>query len=246
MQLLHHTSGLAEYLDIFAAAWPKTRIAVNQDVLDFLVKQRPAMLSKPGETFAYNNTGYVLLAIVIERISGQSYEQYMQANIFAPAGLRHTLVHRRFYQPRQIANDTVGHMLSADGQPMPTYLLGKTHRTWYLDGIVGDGMVSSTANDLFLWDQVLRSDQLLSQSDKALMEQLNQSTDRPGRGYQFGWAMQTHPQYGRLATAQGYWDGYSLLVERQLDQNKMFVLLQNLTSDATKMPVPVMREILYQ
>lgn len=246
LQLLHHTSGLPEYLEIFAAAWPRQRIAVNQDVLDFLVKQRPAVLSKAGETFSYNNTGYVLLAIVIERVTGQSYDQYLQQHIFQPAGLTHTLVHRRFYQPRDIAHDTVGHITTAEGKPQPTYLLGKGRRTWYLDGIVGDGMVSSTIGDLFRWDQVLRTELILSQSDKALMESLNQSTDRPGRVYQFGWAIQTHPQYGRLATAQGYWDGYSLLVERQLDQNRMFVLLQNQTGDQIKMPVPVMREILYR
>lgn len=245
LQLLHHTGGLPEYFDLFEAAWPKNKIAVNQDIVDFFAKQRPAAEFKAGEKFSYSNTGYVLLAVVIERVSGKSYADYMLENIFKPAGLKNTFVHRRFYQPRTIANDTSGHILNADGQAVPTYTLGKTHRTWYLDGIVGDGMVSSTANDLFKWDQVLRDETILSKADITFMENLTQVTDRPGRNYQFGWIMQTHPKYGRLATAQGFWDGYSLLIERQLDQNKMFVLLQNLTSDQMKMPVPVMREILY-
>ncbi|MEN9867367.1 MAG: hypothetical protein RL748_2957 [Pseudomonadota bacterium] len=245
LQLLHHTSGLPEYFDLFESHWPKQRIAVNQDVVDLLVKQRPAAEFKPGEKFSYTNTGYVLLALVIERVSGQSYGQYLQDNIFQPAGLKHTLVHRRFFQPRNIANDTWGHTLNAAGKPIPTPELGKSHRTWYLDGIVGDGMISSTANDLFQWDQVLRSERILSQADQATMASLSQATDKPGRNYQFGWATQTHPKYGRLATAQGFWDGYSLLMERQLDSNRVFIILQNLTSEQTKMPVPAVREILY-
>ncbi len=83
-QLLNHTSGLPDYLDLFDCYWDKSKIAENQDFSELLVKHKPEQLFEPNDHIEYSNTGYVILALVIESISGLSFAEYMRENIFLP------------------------------------------------------------------------------------------------------------------------------------------------------------------
>ena len=91
-QLLNHTSGLPDYLELFACYWNNSKIAVNQDLFELLVKYKPERLFEPNERMEYSNTGYVMLALIIEEVSGLSFAEYMKVNIFLPVGMQNTEV----------------------------------------------------------------------------------------------------------------------------------------------------------
>ena len=108
--LLNHTGGLPDYMDpVMEAVKPEKRIADNNDIIKVLAaKQIPAVFA-PGTKFEYSNTGYALLASVIERASGISYDEFLKKNIFLPLGMSNSLVYRRRMTPKKIDNYAFGY-----------------------------------------------------------------------------------------------------------------------------------------
>ena len=81
--LLNHTSGLPDYFSLLDENWDKNKIACNKDVLDLIIKVNPKIHFLPNEKWEYSNTGYLLLASLIEIISGTSFAEYIETNIFS-------------------------------------------------------------------------------------------------------------------------------------------------------------------
>ncbi|WP_394265603.1 serine hydrolase domain-containing protein [Bergeyella zoohelcum] len=75
--LLHHTSGLPDYMELFEEKWDKTEFAVNQDIVNELAKYQPKLHFLPGEKYEYSNTGYALLGLIIEKVSKKSFGQFL-------------------------------------------------------------------------------------------------------------------------------------------------------------------------
>ena len=98
--LLNHTSGLPDYMALFDLAWDLKRIATNKDMIEQLIQYKPAILFEPGMKYEYSNTGYALLASVIEKVSGMPYGDYLQKNICKPLKMTRTRVYRRRYENR--------------------------------------------------------------------------------------------------------------------------------------------------
>ena len=91
--LLNHRSGLPNYVYFIPnSKWDKKTYATNEDVLNFLYNERPKKSFTAGTRFTYSNTNYVLLAMIIEKVSGQSFPEYMRDNIFRPLQMNHTYV----------------------------------------------------------------------------------------------------------------------------------------------------------
>lgn len=88
--LLNHTSGLPDYLDLFENYWDKTKIADNEDLLTYLIKYKPERLFVPNERVEYSNTGYILLALIVERITHMNFADFLKYNIFKPLKMTHT------------------------------------------------------------------------------------------------------------------------------------------------------------
>jgi CubicO group peptidase (beta-lactamase class C family) len=99
--LIHHTSGIRDGFVLTALAKKQEEEYTNENVLKYL-KQQMDLSFKPGTAFEYNNSGYVLLALVIERVSKQPYPEFMKTNIFTPLGMNHTYVAGK-YQPNENA-----------------------------------------------------------------------------------------------------------------------------------------------
>ncbi len=90
--LLSHSSGYREYLNsLLMGGWQMGDMIRVEEIIP-MVQRQPALQNKPGETFNYNNTGYALLAMVIERVTGEKYPEWMKENIFHPLGMNNTLV----------------------------------------------------------------------------------------------------------------------------------------------------------
>ena len=93
-QLMHHTSGLRDLWSLLGSAgWRfPTDLITERDVMQIIVRQR-ALNFRPGDEYVYSNTGFTLLAVIVQRVSGQSLAQYAQARFFGPLGMHDTHFH---------------------------------------------------------------------------------------------------------------------------------------------------------
>ncbi|WP_407483044.1 serine hydrolase domain-containing protein [Elizabethkingia meningoseptica] len=243
--LLHHTSGLPDYMGLFNKKWDKTKFATNQDIVNMLSKYKPELSFDPGDKFEYSNTGYALLGLIIEKVSKQSYGDYLSKKIFKPLGMTSTRVYRSRYKPEKISNYALGYVVDSLGNKKLLDDLGKEYYTYYLDGIVGDGMVNSTTGDLLKWDRALYGDKLISQKDKDLIFSSVVTKDNKDTRYGYGWGIDTKDPFGKIANHAGGWAGYITYIERDLDHDKTIIMLQNNNSEVTSSPVKQLRNILY-
>lgn len=114
-----------------------------------------------------------------------------------------------------------------------------------LDGIVGDGTVNSTVNDLFLWHQALNENILISEVSTQEIFSSRKLIDNKPIGYGFGWRLEDNGIYGNMAFHGGSWPGYKTYIERHLDNNILIVFLQNCDNENSWFPIKQTREIMY-
>ena len=243
--LLHHTGGLPDYMDLFQKEWDKTKFATNQDIVNLFAKHKPQADFTPNENFEYSNTGYALLGLIIEKVSKKSFGDFLDESIFKPLKMKKTFVYRSRFAPRKVENYALGYVHDGMLNKVLTDSFGKEYYTYYLDGIVGDGMVNSTAKDLLLWDRALYSNQLIDENDKALVFKGTTTNDGKLTQYGLGWMLSDREPYGQIANHSGGWAGYTTFIERQLSHDKTIILLQNNSTSLTKIPIVEVRKILY-
>lgn len=245
--LLIHTAGLPDYMDLISNEEEDLGdFANNQTIIDLFVKRKPEVLFQPDEKHEYSNTGYALLGSIIERASKMSYGDYLQKNIFKPLKMKNTRVYRRWYKQEKIDNITKGHIYSDSLKTMifPDDL-GKKYYTVYLDGIVGDGMVNSTASDLLLWDRALYTDKFVNAIDKELIFSSYVTKDEKQTNYGFGWIITKSEVHGNSVSHSGGWSGYITYIGRYLDRDYTIILLQNAVKRGTGIPQREVRNILF-
>ena len=238
-QLLTHVSGLPAYEDQFEKDWNHKRIAFNIDVMEMLRYRRDTLLFKPGNKWQYSNTGYAVLAAVIDKVSGMSYNDFMTKYVFQPLGMTHTFVYNTRRSTGKIpSNYALGYVYS---DSLKRYVLPdslpKYDIVYYLDGIVGDGCVNSTTGDLFKWDLALYSNNLVSKStlDEMLSPQVQMSPSDSTSFYGFGVMVQPHSPVGKTITHSGGWPGYRTMITRHTDKNETIILLSNNESNVAQM-----------
>lgn len=242
--LLNHTGGLPDYMRLFQQHWDKSKFATNKDIIKLLAEHKPKANFQPGDKFEYSNTGYALLASIIEKASGKSFTNHLRSSIFKPLGMENTFVYRSRFKPREIDNIAVGYIADESGYKVRPEQVRKDIAFYYLDGIVGDGMVNSTLDDLLKWDRALYTDKLVNAKDKALIFNEADTKDGKGSGYGFGWGVGTSEKYGRIVNHSGSWAGNLTFIERQLDNDKTFIILQNNDTGLNTIPNKEVRKIL--
>lgn len=244
--LLTHTGGLPDYMRLMEKEWDKSKIATNEDVIKVFEKIKPKIEFKPNEKWEYSNTGYLLLATIIERVSKKSFEEYLTYKIFKPLKMNNTFVYRRRYKPRKIENYANGYMYSDSLQKkiLPDDL-GKDFYCVYLDGIVGDGMVNSNLIDLLKWDRALYTEKLITNSDKEKIFKSYKTLKNEETDYGFGWFIKDDKTYGKTVYHSGGWAGYITYMERNMDNDKTIIILQNNNTNKTKLPIKNTRRILF-
>jgi CubicO group peptidase (beta-lactamase class C family) len=149
-ELLSHTSGLRDWGSIEAiAGWPRsTRTYTNIEALDIAARQKH-LNYKPGAEYSYTNTGYNLLALIVERVSGQSLAQFSHDHVFVPLGMTHTQWRDDFQ--RIVKGRAIGYEPTKDGsyrQDMP------------FEDIYGNGGLLTTVGDLLRWNDALTNNEL--------------------------------------------------------------------------------------
>lgn len=244
--LLNHTSGLPDYMEIMDTVFDKSKIATNKDIISIFSKLKPKVLFEPTTKWEYSNTGYALLASIIEKASNMSYGEYLNNVIFNPLEMTNTSVYLRRYAPKKIANYAFGYVYS---DSLKKYFLpdnlAETNMVIWLDGIVGDGTVNSTVNDLLKWDRALYTNKLISKESKSEIFTSSELNDKTKTNYGFGWFIEDNGVYGNIVKHTGGWPGYMTLVDRHIQNDKTIIVLLNYINDNTYIPVTDLRRILY-
>lgn len=211
--LLNHRSGLPNYMYFLSESkWDKKLYVTNQDVLNFMYTERPKKSFTPGTRFNYSNTNYVLLALIIERVSGKSFHEYMQEDIFGPLGMKDTYVFS--------LEDTLTAIPSFDWN-------GGFWKNDFLEATYGDKNIYSTPRDLLKWDQALYSGNLLSQAllDSAFK---GYSHERKGtHNYGLGWRLLHMPNNKKVIYHFGRWHGFNAAFARLPDEQATIIILGN-------------------
>lgn len=242
--LLNHTSGLQDYIGLFQKNWDKSKFATNKDIVTEFAKYKPEINFQPNEKYEYSNTGYALLGYIIEKASGKTFGDYLEANIFKPLGMKNTFVYRSRFQPKVIENYAKGFIENDFGSIISPDDLGKSYYTYYLDGMVGDGMVNSTTEDLLKWDRSLYTDKLVNEKDKAIIFQGSKLNDGKLTNYGFGWQIGENKEYGKVVAHSGSWGGYTNYIERNLSKDQTIIILQNIDTHKTEVPAQSARKII--
>lgn len=241
--LLTHTSGLPDYINpTRLQLLDQNKINKNDDLIDFLVKQKLQLSFAPGTKFSYSNTGYVLLASIIEKVSGVTYADFLKRNIFNPLKMKNTFVYNRRLAPRKLNNYAYGYGFS---EKENKYVLPDNVAKFvvFLDGIVGDGNISSTALDLLKWDQALRAGKLISKQGLQEIYSPAILNDGTQTKYGFGWFIGDKKDYGNYVYHSGGFPGYVTYIARYLTTNKTLIILQN--HHGSVLPASNLTEILY-
>lgn len=215
-RLLHHTSGIMGYDDsddIYNALVASAENPGNDNLLQVLAEQG-GMLANPGDEYSYSNAGYDLLGVLIERLSGQSYPDFMEENIFSPLGMKHT-----FAVPNEsrLNDDVVAQSYSTDG----------AYESDILDGLNGAGSIYSTLDDMYLYDQALYTEDLVSQETLAEAFTSGVLNDGEETAYGFGFELGEHAGETYIGHS-GAWLGFESYYLRFPTRNLSVVVLLNL------------------
>lgn len=212
-QLLTHRSGLPNYLYFCSGLLPeKPELITGQDVLDVMIAQKPKAWLKPGTRFNYCNTNYALLALVIEKISGQTYSQFLLEQIFKPLGMNHTFTQQTL--------DPKGPNIT-HGYTMKYHEVARDRN----DGVLGDKGIYTTTYDLFLLSNALYRNTLLSKETQD-MAYMAYSAEKKMSNYGLGWRMNlTAPS--KEVFHNGWWHGYRTSFHRRLKDSLTIIVLSN-------------------
>ncbi|MBV7337557.1 beta-lactamase family protein [Chloroflexi bacterium TSY] len=215
--LIHHTSGLRDYLALQLAGKTWDDVWTEMEALEFLARQE-SLNFQPGDEFAYSNSGYILLASIVQRITGQSLREFADRYIFQPLGMVHTTF--RDHHKQIIPNRVSSYSRHSDGHFQNEY----NHFQ-----LVGDSGLYSSVEDLFHWDQNFDSNKLgqKSQSLIDLMYTTASLNDGSTLTYAFGLLAETYRGL-KMVQHNGASSGTRTQIMRFPEQRFTVICLSNL------------------
>jgi len=233
--LLNHTSGVQNYMWLVERYWKEERKPNNEDMLQLFIDHPRHLDFWPGTRFAYSNTGYGFLGLLIERVSRQSYASFLHERIFEPLNMENSFV----YDPN------CSEMVTADRafgfRPWRhTHLLIPDVRH---DGVLGDKGIYASTYDLYNWDQAITNGKILPEElwEKAF----GYTTLRNGRQvrYGMGWRLQNFMD-SHVVHHPGRWNGFRTSMKRFVDKDATLILLNNTNRNITHL-VQSLQHILF-
>jgi CubicO group peptidase (beta-lactamase class C family) len=179
LNLLQHTSGLVAYEDLIPDS--ATVQVTDTDVLQMMMEQDSTYFP-PGTSFRYSNSGYAVLAKIVEKISGISFAKFLKKNIFDPVGMNNTVAYQKGIS--ELPNRAFGYTVSDDSISFSDQSL--------TSAVLGDGGIYSSIEDLYNWDQTLFTNKLVRQ------ETLNLAFTPNLEIYGFGWRIDEYKGHSRV------------------------------------------------
>jgi CubicO group peptidase (beta-lactamase class C family) len=225
--LLNHTSGLLDYEDLLMKQYPNTPPEKVPQILDAgvlkLLEQQTTVKFPAGSKWEYSNSGYATLAMIVEKVSGKSFGQFLHERIFAPLKMTHTLAYEK--GKNEVPHRAYGHT--------------KDDGTWRetdqspTSAVLGDGGIYSSLDDLEKWDRALRLHTLLSEAEMHPALTPVQPTGGPAKSpegetlhYGFGWFLDPYQGHKRMSH-NGSTIGFRTTIQRFPDDNLTIIVLAN-------------------
>jgi len=226
--LLNHTSGLPDYEDILMKQYPNTPPDQIPQILDAGVlkslERQTAVQFPPGSKWQYSNSGYAVLAMIVEKVSGKHFGQFLHDQIFAPLKMNNTLAYEK--GKNEVPHRAYGHTKQKDGS------LQQTDQS-PTSAVLGDGGIYSSIDDLERWDRALREHTLLGESDIQPALTPVQITSGPAKfqngkpvSYGFGWFLDPYKGHRRMHH-DGETIGFRTTIQRFPDDKLTIIVLAN-------------------
>jgi CubicO group peptidase (beta-lactamase class C family) len=224
--LLNHTSGIPDYEDLMPQADSSVPVEQAQikdaGVLELLKRQESGKFV-PGAKWAYSNSGYVLLGLVVEKASGQPFADFLRDRIFVPLKMTGTVAYER--GKNNVPNRAYGHAMEGGGwretDQSPT------------SATLGDGGVYSSLSDLRKWDEALRRHTLLSEAEMrpaltpiSVQEYPPTEPDGAPAAYGFGWFLNPWKGHARM-WHYGETIGFRTAIQRFPDDGLTVIVICN-------------------
>jgi len=220
-QLLNHRSGLSRYMSLADKYWNINKPIRNEDVIGLFVKYKPSPYFKPDDGFHYCNTNYAILASVVERISKQPFNKFVEEKIFDPLNMSDSFIYH-------IENDSVIRYEVPVGVPGYRARGRRLVKVsdYYLNGVMGDKGVYSTVEDLLKFNLALDNGYPVSLS--SLEEAFTPGSPKYYRrrnNYGFGWRLKE--SCDSTAYHFGWWKGFRTYFIRDMENQRVLVALTN-------------------
>ena len=218
INLVNHTSGLKDYINSYVEKQQNIKDITNNDVYQFILNEGSLKFS-PGEKFEYSNTGYVLLSLLIEKMSKQSYADFLRENFFEPLNMKNTYV---FTENKPvIPNRSYGYKQISDTYFCNDYYLLTT----------GDGGIYSCIDDLILWVQAFDNESFFSRKTIEKIFSVEKLNDGSSCKYAFGWfTAQKNDQ--KVVFHTGGLAGFTNIMVKLLDNKFSVIILSNYYKDS--------------
>ena len=225
--LLNHTSGLPDYEDILTKRYPDTPDDKIPQILDAgvlkLLEQQSAGKFPPDSKWEYSNSGYAVLAMIVEKVSGKPFGEVLHERIFAPLQMNHTLAYEK--GKNEVPDRAYGHTKEKSGWR-------ETDQS-STSAVLGDGGIYSSIDDLAKWDRALREHTLLSEVEMRPALTPVQPTggaakihEGPSVHYGFGWFLDPYQQHKRMSH-DGETIGFRTTIQRFPEDKLTIIVLAN-------------------
>ena len=225
--LLNHTSGLPDYEDILMKQYPNTPEEKIPQILDAgvlkLLEQQTSGKFAPGSKWEYSNSGYAVLAMIAEKVSGETFGHFLQEHIFTPLKMKNTLAYQK--GKNEVPHRAYGHS-KIDGAWRETDQSPTS-------AVLGDGGIYSSLDDLAKWDRALRDHTLLSEEEMRPALTPVQPTDGPPKfpegkpvSYGFGWFLDPYQGHKRMSH-DGNTIGFRTTIQRFPSDQLTVIVLAN-------------------
>jgi CubicO group peptidase (beta-lactamase class C family) len=222
--LLNHTSGLPKYFWVAEHKWQQEKAPTNSEMMEFLESTDVKRYFKPGRNFDYSNTGYFVLASIVEKISGTSFSAFLKENIFEPLQMKHSYVY-------SFENDSIKEN-QLDGYRLYRGWRHLKIRSTVNDAIVGDKNVYTTAEDLYKWTQGLNTGRLLTEESLALMYSKGETVY--GRKVPYGFGFRIDTKREKSIYHHGKWNGFSTGLTKYMEDDLVVIVLEHTSYRAMK------------
>lgn len=207
-QLLSHTSGIPDFVDASLIIEKDLTAAWFTDQLNKISPQKTI-----SGVYKYANSTYVILAFIIEKVSGLSYAECLKKNIFDKCGMSSS---GSLTTKEQVKGSAKGYVKKEGAIIEANYINASVYK--------GAGSIYSTVQDMFKFDQALYTDKLLSNKYRDMMYTTTGN-------YGYGWFVRPFPGIGKVVYHEGGIPGYTGLLFRAVEKGQTVILLSNNESD---------------
>jgi len=217
--LLNHRSGLQNYIYIADKYWDRSKILNNSDIPQLFSDNNIKPFFSPNHHFNYCNTNYALLALIVEKISGFSFKDFMKTFIFNPLKMNNSYIYCKS-DDNFVQGSAIGFSYFYRGGI-------RAEVPDYLDGVTGDKGMYSCVEDLFKFDQALYNCPFMKA--ETIAEAFEPSPDDNGKlkKYGFGWRIRQGDDNKKEVYHYGWWRGFKTYFIREMTDQITVISLNN-------------------